>query len=60
MFTKYSKLTKNALFDIMYLPVTTRAYSKGGDVVEIILAFLISVTAGLFVELICRWLDGKQ
>lgn len=34
--------------------------SKGGSIVEVILALLISVEAGLLVELICRWLDGND
>lgn len=44
----------------MKLPVTTRAFAKGGDVVDTILAFIVSVAAGLFVELICKWLDGDE
>ena len=38
----------------------TRASSEGGECVDIFLAFLVSVTAGLFVELLCKWLDGRN
>ena len=35
-------------------------FAKGGDRVEIILSLLISVEAGLLVELIRTWLDGSD
>ena len=53
-------MTGSTFCGIIYLPVTPELLSKGGEIVEITLAFLISVTAGLFVELICRWLDGNS
>lgn len=44
----------------MNLPVTTRAFSKGGEGMEILLDLLVSVEAGLLVELIRKWLDGDK
>ena len=38
----------------------TRAFCEGGEVVGTILAFMVSVAAGLFVEALCRWLDGRK
>ena len=38
----------------------TRAFSERGEVMEILLAFLVSVAAGLFVEILCKWLDGHE
>ena len=53
-------MTYAAIYSIIYLPVTPELLEKGGDSMEIFLAFLVSVAAGLFVEILCRWLDGHE
>lgn len=34
--------------------------TKGGESMDVILAILVSVEGGLLVELILKWLDGKD
>lgn len=45
---------------IMKVPAYTEPLTRGGEFVVIILNLLISVEAGLLVELICKWLDGGK
>lgn len=44
----------------MYLPDYLRVFREGVTTVDLILAFLVSVAAGLFVELICVWFGGDD
>ena len=53
-------LTKFIFCGIMKLPDYLRDFSRGGDGMDIVLAFLVSVAAGLFVEMIRTFIDRNR
>ena len=44
----------------MIWPLRTLSAGKGVSAMNIIIAFLVSVTAGVVTHYICKWLDGHK
>ncbi len=51
-------MTISDKYGIMKLPAYTEPFTRGGEQMVHLLNLLISVEAGLLVELIRKWLDG--
>ena len=48
------------MFYIMTLLPQPLAYAKGGEIMELVTSFFVSVAAGIISYYICKWLDRHK